>query len=215
MVLKNENGFTLVEVISSVVLVTVLALGFFIALTHFVTSYQETKDFLTLQEELLKVVNQIRHGYIDSRVANIDRPLIGLMTAQSVKLGRIGEYIEIIPVDGDYGARSWAKYHVDRDGRLLLTARYGYEGGHTNHVIFPSSTEKIGRYYKYRITDIKFQDLTKDIAPTTFLVKMYIQGMVRFREKAKGQSDEEDRVLNTKYVEYETIIYLGNADKNI
>ncbi len=215
MMLKSEKGFTLVELIAGIFLVSVLALGFYIAMTQFLLTYQETREFLILQRELFTVVNQIRHGYVDDRGINVNQPLIGLLTAQKIEIGRVGEYIKMVPVDGDYGAPSWAKYHVDRDGRLLITARYGYEGGLSNKVLFPSSKQKIGRDFKYRITDIRFEDLTKDIAPTTFLVKVYIQGMVRFREKSKGQSDEDDKLVNTRYVEYETTVFVGNADKNL
>lgn len=212
MILNNNKGITLVELVAAMALIGILSLGFFIGMTNFVTTYQETRDFLQLQRELYDVMSYVRHGYVKRNV-NDETALIGLLTAQKVQVHQSGREMTLVPVDGDYGARHWVRYSLDYHGRMILNAQYGYRHI-SNEVLFPKKDQFIGRQLKYQITDLRFQDLTSETAGTAYLVRVYVQGMVRFRERGKNQSEADDMRLNRRYIEYETTVFVGNADKN-
>lgn len=211
MKLKNEHGFTLPELLIGVFLVALLAYGFAMAMLQFVIGYQETRDYLKLQQEMLYVVDAIRHGYVKQGL-NINQPLIGLLTAQKVSFNVEGSSITMVPVDGDFGLRYWARVHKDQNGRVLLSAQYGYQHL-SNLVIFPSSEERIGRENKFQITELKFENLTPS-QPHPYLVRFTVTGRVRFRERSRRQTQADDLRLNIKYAQFESTVYVGNADKN-
>jgi hypothetical protein len=213
--IRNEKGFSLPELIASLPLVALVFIVIAIAVISFITTYEETRLYAQLQQELFETIETIRHGYAMAGVTD-EEGLIGLLTARQVDIGYANNSIKIIPIvpgealgDDNY----WVRYHVDNDGRLILNAQYGLQYIN-NRVIFPQSDEKIGNQYKFRITNRNdvFVDKTPLGSDETFLVGIRLQGEVRFRERGRNQSLEEDRLQNTKTIEYNTQVFLGNKD---
>jgi len=77
-------------------------------------------------------------------------------------------------------------------------------------VLFPSSKEKIKNALKYQVTNFKIVDMSNDKS----LIHISIEGMVRFREKAKNQTTDDDLRLNTKRAKFESTVFLVNGKKD-
>lgn len=213
--IRNDKGFSLAELVASLPLVALVFIVIAISVINFITTYEETRLYAQLQQELFETIETIRHGYALDGITD-DEGLIGLLTAQHVDIGYANNSIKIVPIvpgetigDDNY----WARFHVDNDGRLILNAQYGLQYIN-NRVIFPQSDERIGNQYKFRITNRNdvFIDKTPLILDETYLVGIRLQGEVRFRERGRNQSIDEDRIRNTKTIEYNTKVFLGNKD---
>jgi len=211
MSVRNHYGFTLVELMAATMIASVLALGFCAAMYQFVLGYQETRDFIRLQQDMVASFDAMRHGFV-KRYLNLDQPLIGLLSAQSITISPDGQAITILPLDGRTGSRYFARFsRYSRDGSIMLNAQYGHFTGN-NIVVFPTTQEYIGRTAKYQITQLVFQDLTPNLDKCR-LLRISMTGRVRFRERGRRQSQLEDLQLNTRYAQFETTVFLGNADK--
>ena len=211
---NDEKGFTLTELIGSIFLIGLLGYGFTLAMLQFVIGYQETRDYLYLQQQMLNVFDKIRHGHVIDGI-NHDQPLIGLLTAQQVSFNYERNSIEKIPVDGDTGfsARHWVRvFHNPITGHIHITGQYGFQVIQGTPRIFPSNDERIGREFKFQITELRFEDLTEHLE-TPQLVNIRMTGRVRFRAQGARQRPEEDLRRNVRYVQFENTVYIGNADK--
>jgi len=211
MSVKNTYGFTLTELMATAILASILALGFATAMYQYVLSYQESRDFIKLQQDMIAAFDAMRHGYV-RRNLNLDQPLIGLLSAQTISFGPDGQSITIIPLDGGSGSRYFARFsRYARDGSIMLNAQYGHFTGN-NIVVFPSKPERVGREAKYQITRLFFEDLTPNL-DKSHLIRISMTGRVRFRERGRRQTQLEDLQYNIRYVQFETTVFLGNADK--
>jgi len=210
MKLKNSFGFTLIELLATAILATILSIGFATAMYQYVLSFQESKDYIKLQQDMIDTINFIRHGYI-KRNLNLTEAMIGLLSAQDVKISLDGQTITIIPLDGRGSSRYYARFSRNRNGTILLTAQHGHVIGN-NIMVFPSKLEYVGREAKYQITRLSFENLTPDLEKMR-LVKISMTGRVRFRERGRRQTQLEDLQNNIRYAQFETTVFIGNADK--
>jgi len=210
--LRDSYGFTLTELLASVVLVGILALGFAMAMFEFTIGFQETREYLQLQREMLAAFDAMRHGYVKDTL-NLTQPLIGLLSAKKTTISTDGQSITIIPIDGDVGgSRFYARFSRNgRDGTLLLNAQYGHNIGN-NLQVFPQKKDLIGRENKYQITQLRFENLTPGLEFSQ-LIRITMTGRVRFRERSSRQTQTDDIRLNVRYAQFETIVFIGNADK--
>jgi len=209
--LRGSEGFTLTELLASVVLVGVLAYGFATAMYEFVIGFQETREFMQLQQEMLATFDALRHGYVRENL-NLTQPLIGLLSAKKITIGTDGQTITIVPIDGDVGSRFYARFSRNaRDGTIMLNAQYGHYIGN-NIQVFPRKKELIGRESKYQISQLRFENLTPD-EEFMRLIRITMTGRVRFRERGRRQTQAEDIRLNVRYAQFETMVFIGNADK--
>jgi prepilin-type N-terminal cleavage/methylation domain-containing protein len=218
---SNEKGFTLPELLVGIVLVSLLAYGFAMAMLQFLVGYQETRDYMSLQQQMLNLVDYIRHGYVVEGV-NHNQPLIGLMTAQVVTIGDGGGAIRMEPVDGHIGFRHWARiHHESGSGHVYITAQYGLH--HINRTrIFPQGrVEHVGRDNKFEITDLQFYNESRFDEENPHLVRFVMTGRVRHRRRGRAllrsnqvQSIEEDLKQNVRFVQFENTVFIGNADKS-
>jgi prepilin-type N-terminal cleavage/methylation domain-containing protein len=205
----NQRGFTLTEVIAAVVLVGLLGYGFAMAMLQFVTSYQETRDYIQLQQEMVNTINTIRNGYIPPRV---DTPLFGLLTANEVVINRESNSIRVLPLDSDFAIPQWATYSLDpREGSIKVSGMFRVRSIN-NERIFPSRILKVGNQNKFQITKLEFIDMFPDEEIKT-LIKFTITGSVRFRQARRGQTSDEDLRQNVRFATFEVVTYLGNSDK--
>jgi len=209
--LPDNNGFTLTELLASVVLVGLLAIGFATAMYEFALGFQETREYLQLQREMLAAFDAMRHGYVKQNL-NLNEPLIGLLSAKKITIGNDQQSITIVPIDGDVGSRYYARFSRNgRDGTLMLNAQYGHYIGN-NIQVLPLKKELVGRENKYQITQLRFENLTPGLEFSQ-LIRITMTGKVRFRERSRRQTQSEDIRLNVRYAQFETIVFIGNADK--
>lgn len=205
---KNQKGFTLTELIAGIVLVTLLFTGFTIFYMQFLKGLFEMREFNQLQEDVLYTFESMRHGYAKKNI-NDKKGLIGLLTAQTVAISTNNSAVTITPIITDTGSRYWAKYSLDNEGRILLNAQYGLYHI-SNQVIFPSSSEKVGREYKYQVTNFKISNLTSG-GNFVKLVRIKIDAEVRYRQRGLDQNRVEDQKQNIGNVSFETVVYIDNA----
>jgi prepilin-type N-terminal cleavage/methylation domain-containing protein len=210
MKISNYRGFTLTEVIAAVALVGLLGYGFTMAMLQFVTSYQETRDYIQLQQEMIETINIVRHGYITSRSSEV--PLFGLLTAHKVTFNTERNSVRVAPLDADFVIPQWATYfHNTRDGTIRVSGMFRVTPKR-NEIIFPRKIVMVGNESKFQIVHFEFEDVT-EYGVFTSLVKLTITGRVRFRQARRGQSGLEDARQNVRYATFEVITFLGNSDK--
>ncbi|HOD54484.1 MAG TPA: prepilin-type N-terminal cleavage/methylation domain-containing protein [Candidatus Cloacimonadota bacterium] len=209
--IKNQKGFTLTELIAGLALSTLLFTGFTMFMVQFVNNFKEIKEFHQLQTDLLHVIESIRYGYIDKSKIG-ERSIIGLLTAGRVEIGIAANNLTVYPVNKS-NKPYWAKYYLDSFGQVRIQAIYDQHviGFNSNEgVLFPSSKEKIKNALKYQVTNFKIVDMSNDKS----LIHISIEGMVRFREKAKNQTTDDDLRLNTKRAKFESTVFLVNGKKD-
>jgi len=217
----DERGFTLAELVVATMLVTLLAYGFAMGMLQFVIGYQETRDFIQLQRDMLAVVNTARRGFAIRGVHDspyLDAPLVGLLTAQKVSVNHNRDTITISPVGGDDPInRIWARLrHNINTGEVL----YDYQFGSVSRfglVLFPTVKDRIGRVNRYRITRLEFNNPYPEYEQPQ-LISIIIEGSVRYRQRGRIDrrrllTEEQDQKLNVRSVRFDSIIYVGNADK--
>jgi hypothetical protein len=208
---KNQKGVSLVELIAAIPLTILVFVILTMAVSSFVTTYKETRLYLQLQDELYNMVDLIRHGYIDKNI-EASEGLIGLMTANRVEISGGRNMMTLRPVIIAEGLPDAYKttFYADSDGRLLVSGQYGLNSFQETQ-IFPSSNRKIGRELQFRLIDQDVFTVTQNSTYGPIMVKLHFKGQVRFREKEIGQNPLEDKKLNTRIVEYNTSVFVGNT----
>ena len=217
-ILKNNKGYSLIEIIAGLPLVTLVFVIFGIGTVHFVTNFQEIKLYSQLQQDLFDAVEIMRHGYMCEGVTD-DEGLIGLTTAKKVEIGISRKSIKITPLvlniteENDY----WVRYIVNDDMQLETKGKYGINV-YQNKMIFPTTPIKyIDREPQFTIKN-PFQIWTvaeTDAQGNPLMVDIKLVGQVRFREKMRGQTNDDDIRKNTKTITYETSVFLGNSHANL
>ena len=218
--LNNAKGIALTELLAAIPLTILVFVILIIGIVNFVTTYQEVRLYTQLQEELFDAVETMRYGYTKADVTgginDLDREkegLIGLLTARKVEFGTGGS-ITIYPpsVDQTFGEEGyWSRFYLDENKHLRVSARYGVKV-FQNELVFPSGINKVGNDYQFQITELNFTPI-KSIQDKIYVLGIHIKARVRFREKLKDQSIEDDINLNTKSIEYNTSVYMANANK--
>ena len=216
----NNKGYSLIEIIAGLPLVTLVFVLFGIGIVHFSVTFQEVKLYTQLQEDLFNAIDIMRHGYMVDGVTD-NEGLIGLSTAKSIEIGSSRNSIIVKPLvlNPDLEHVYNVKYMVNDNMQLVTEGKYGLNS-YQNKLIFPSTPVKY--------IDGKPQFIIKNpreiwsVTPNTgdetgnpLMIDIKLVGQVRFREKMSDQSNEEDIKKNTRTITYETSIYLGNAHANV
>ena len=219
--LLNEKGFTLAELMVSVLLVALLGYGFAMAMLQFVISYQETRDFILLQQDMMAVMNIIRKGHAIDGIHNNsynNYPIVGLLTAQRVSFSYSRDSITMSPVRGnDALNRQWVRVRLEPNtGQVITDYQFGAQSKY-GVVVFPTIKERVNRENRYRITKLEFVNLTPSLEQPQ-LIRIIMEGQVRYRERGRTNrrrlmTVEQDQQMNVRKVAYETTVYVGNADK--
>lgn len=214
-ILRNQKGSSLVEILAGIPLAAVVFAIFGIALSHFIITYQETQLYTQLQEDLFSAIETMRYGYALEGVTD-DEGLIGLMTAQTVEFStsRTDMTIKPIVVDPTYKYKS--VFSVNDDDQLEVHSTYGAKYFRTPKLVFPSTpTKMIGNQPQFKILNPRniWTVLKTDNDGNALLLKIEMEAQVRFRERKRGESREEDIRRNIKKIRYETSVFLGNAQE--
>ena len=209
-ILKDKSGISLVELVASLPLAILVAAMLGIVLINFVTSYQETKLYVQLQEELFSAIETIRYGYLYERFTDdpnddpkYKRPIVGLMTTNQVELG-VNERTILLKQQDGYNAR-----FRESSGKLLLDLIHP-NMSETGITIFPSIDQKVGNDERFELINDDVFTVEKGSLEKPEMLRIKLKGKVRYRSKSKNQTTEDDERLNTRTVEFETLVYLGN-----
>ncbi len=214
-ILRNQKGSSLIEILVGIPLAAVVFAIFGIALSHFIITYQETQLYTQLQEDLFSAIETMRYGYALEGVTD-DEGLIGLMTAQTVEFStsRTDMTIKPIVVNPIYTYKS--VFSVNDDDQLEVRSTYGAKYFRTPKLVFPSTpTKMIGNQPQFKILNPRniWTVLKTDNDGNALLLKIEMEAQVRFRERKRGESREEDIRRNTRKIRYETSVFLGNAQE--
>ena len=217
-ILKNNKGYSLIEIIAGFPLVALVFVIFGIGIVHFTTTYQEVRLYTQLQQDLFEAIEIMRHGYMLDGVTD-DEGLIGLTTAKKIDVSstisiRVTPLVLNLDLEEDYNVT----YYVDDNMQLRVNGSYGVKH-FRNEPVFPSTPIKyIGREPQFTIKNIhdiwSVTPNTTDAHGYPHMVDIKLVGQVRFREKLKDQSNEDDIRRNTRTITFETSVFLGNAHAN-
>lgn len=221
--IRNQKGVSLVELVAGIPIATLLFATLIMAMMHFVRTYQETKLFLKLQEDLYQTIEYMRYGYAHESETEGEQ-LIGLMTARTVQLSAAGNYIQIYPLmtNQTYANSYWTRFTVNDDHQMEVRSRYGNSKTIESILIFPrlkfhesqqtDRPKKIGNEMQFEIMNPRdVWNVHYDDTGNPVMVDIRLEGKVRFREREQGQSAREDIEKNTRTIVYETSVFLGNA----
>lgn len=215
-ILKSQKGVSLIEVLAGIPLATLVFAIFTISVLHFVTTFEETKLYKQLQEDLFNAIETMRYGYAYEPYTD-NEGLIGLMTADSVNIWSSRNTLEMRPMvinqvlKNDY----WCTITLNNNDQLEVYAKYGLKPPFPDRpVIFPSTPKKlIGREPQFKILNRgniwTVEKMSYNGKP--LMIKIQLEGQVRFRERRRRQTREDDIRQNTRTIKYETSVFIGNA----
>ena len=211
-IINNPSGFSITDLVASLPLAVLVFVILILAMSNFITTYEETKLFVQLQDELFQAIETIRYGDTKKNVTS-GEGLIGLLTAERVVISPHRTSITIYPViitQGLGGESYRAKFYLSDKGQLKAESIYGIKSIHP-HVLFPSGSKKVGAFQQFRITELQFIPEKVDSSGKVYLVGIRVKAEVRFRERATKQTLEEDLRENVRSIKYKTSVFLGNV----
>ncbi len=216
-ILRSNKGISLVEILVTLPLAALVFVGVTLSLLNFITTYQDVKLYTQLQEDLFIAVETMRQGYAIEEYTK-GQPLIGLSAAKTIQLSETSNMITISPALADDDANisnHWSRFSCDDGGELWVKSSHGLSKTFKYPVkIFPSTpTKMIGRDPQFKILNKnsiwEIQEVDGKGVPV--LIKLTLEAQVRFRQKQRKQTSEDDIRRNTKTIKYETSVYIGNS----
>lgn len=217
----NAKGVALFELLTAIPLYVLLSVVLTMSMMHFIVQYNETQDFITLQDDLYSALESIRLGYVNKKMAKM--PLMGVASADSVFIGNDGSLF-VAPTDYDPIRSEYSQFKFSTGTGELLVSGRNYDRSNNaaipanfrNQRVFPLKDDKIGNKYKFQLTKFDVKNATPNLANTgskIWLLEVYLEAEVRFRKKDRGQSIKEDKEQNIRTISYTTKIFLGNVEK--
>lgn len=210
-IINNQKGVSLTELVVALPLAVLVLVILTFAVAKFVTTFEETKLFLQLQEELFDAVETIRYGYAKEGVTD-NYALIGAFTANKVEINYSKDGITLHPLNVITGRVFKSRFFLDSDGFLKVDGYYGNQN-FFGELVFPSGENTLaGNKQRFKITNLNFEKLNPETK--TKLLGIEVTAEVRYRNKQNNQSAAEDKELNTREIKYTTSVYLGNSEKD-
>lgn len=207
--LKCQKGVALIELVAGLPLAVLILLVVTMAVLNFIKSYQETKLYTQAQDELFDAIETMRYGFTKQGVTD-DESLIGVLTTKELTISANRKSMTLKPINLNPGFEYWSRFFLDDVGYLRVSGQYGLTG-YNSQLVFPADDLRLtnGQQH-FRITQLEFVPL-KTNNNRVYLLGVNIEVQIRFREKGKDQNAEEDSRTNLKNIEYNTMIFVGNA----
>lgn len=217
--LRNNKGYSLLEVIAGFPLVALVFVIFGIGIVHFTTTFQEVKLYNQLQEDLFNAIEIMRHGFMYEGITD-DEGLIGLATAKSATIGVSRRTLQVKPLvlNANLEEHYYVNYIVNDDNQMEIDGKYGLNIFPERKLIFPSTpTKLIDGEPRFKITNPRqIWTVSKtDPAGNALMLDIKLVGQVRFRQKLREQSNDDDLRENTRTITYKTSVFLGNSHANM
>ncbi len=206
--LSNQKGYSLAELVVSLPLSLLVFVILIIGVLNFLKTYEETKLFTQLQDELFMAIEIMRHGYATSSVTE-GEGLIGLISAKQVTLDLTQSAVLIRSVQDTPALPYYSKFYIDQQGYLRVSGNYGTKS-YNNVLIFPTGDKKINGKPRFKILNpvMTFYPI-KSYEGRVSLLGINMEAQVRFREKRTEQSTADDIRMNTKKIKFETSVFIN------
>ncbi|MCB5261849.1 MAG: hypothetical protein LHW64_01915 [Candidatus Cloacimonetes bacterium] len=143
-ILKSNDGVTLIELITVMVLSTLLILISAVGVSAFYRKYKVISDFMELQTGAMACLQTIRNGYGFSR----GEEFYGVANAREVRIVGYtdtfggGSGIRITPPAGkDYQKSNWVSYYLE-EGIIRMNYFYNGVGADSPKYIFPDRQDR-------------------------------------------------------------------------
>ena len=204
----DQKGYSLAQLIAAMPLAVLVFGTLGLAMINFLVTYEETKLFIQLQDELFGAIETMRYGYTKKGVTD-GEGLIGLLTASEVTIDLSRRSIRLEPVDLDPGLTYYSTFYLDDRDRLRVSGQYGINS-YTDEAVFPSVDSRMGKENRFRILELEFTP-EESLDGIVYLLGIRVRAQVRFRERSSDQSIEDDLRSNARTIEYETSVFIGNA----
>ena len=216
--LKDEKGLLLPDIVASLPLGVIVFLVMTMSMVNFALAYQDIREYTKLQDDLFQAIETIRYGYVQRGINTNSQSLCGLLSANQVSVTEGGSGL-LMKVDINPTYPIETKVSIDGDGMIKLRGNYGttmFSSPLTNSreiPIFPETNARLDGQLKYRILNpvTAFTPLKTDADGNVRLLGIDLKAQVRFREKRNGQSVDEDKRLNTRTINYQTKVFIGNT----
>lgn len=219
--IQNEKGLLLPDLIASLPLGLIVVLVMVLSIVNYITAYSDIRDYTKLQDDLFQAVETIRYGYVERGINTDGQSLCGLLSANQVRIGDNRNRLNLEVHTGTaytVGTSVWFS-----DGEMYLTGQYGASSfssptdNSRNVRIFPETTSEIDHEPKYKIVESgsSFSSLGEDSEGNIRLLGIKLKAQVRFRERKNGQSMNDDILMNTRTIQYETKVFIGNTPQQL
>ena len=206
-ILKNNRGFTLIEMISVMALATVLIFVSGMVISVYFRRYKELNDYIDLQTEAMKCLDTIRNGYA---LGDGDQ-FYGVVNSTKLELTGSAQTwnqatgIKAYPPTGSLiQGNDFIHFYLDRG---VIKVRYAYNGMQSSSAkdLFPirSQQDKM-QVTKFAVSDanaggslLPFDALkTEDLA----IIKVNLQARVLVRDAALPRNKVYKTVDFTTYM---------------
>ena len=161
------------------------------------------------QNEAFNVIEDIRYGYTEGHITS-DKNLIGLLTAANVKIDGMENSLTIRPINAETGSNYYSHFYQNGN-EIWVNSQYG-NSAIARQKIFPSEDIMYGRDPELKVEELRFYDARPNGSGIIRLVGIDLKIKVRFREKARNQSTDDDLIENTRTIEFHTKVYAENSD---
>jgi len=205
------------DIIASLPLGMIVLTVMTLAVLNYISAYSDLRDYVKLQDDLFQAVETIRYGYVQRGINTNGQSLCGLLSANRVSVGNNGLTLNML-VDTESSYEIRTNLSVS-NGTMKLRGSYGATifstpgSSSSNITIFPDDSSRIGGQKKYQIinSDAIFTPQKVDGEGNVRLLEINLEARVRFRERSKGQSYDDDVRINTRTIKYETSVFIGNT----
>lgn len=206
--IKRNDGITLIELITVMVISTLLIMVSAVGISTFYKRYKVITDFIALQTDAMACLQTIRNGYGFGGGAEF----YGVANARQLTITGntntwgVGSGIHISPPSSkDYQASDWVEYYLDHG---VIKMNYVYNGIQvdTPQYIFPDRelVDKI-EVTRFAVSDanatgsiLPVENFPPENIPT--LLKVELDARVLVRENERPKPDEYKSISYTTYM---------------
>jgi type II secretory pathway pseudopilin PulG len=207
--MNNNKGYTLIELVAAIPIVVLVFILISISLIKFARSYQENKILRKAQNEAFNVIEYFRYGYAKKEIIG-DKNLIGILTATKLSIGGNGNSLMIYPISSVTNSNYYSHFYQNHS-EIWVNSQYG-NNAISRRKIFPSEDIMYGREPELKVTELRFYNAFPSGNGEVRLLGIDLKIRVRFREKARNQSSDDDLKENTRTIEFHTKVYAENSD---
>ena len=161
------------------------------------------------QNEAFNVIEYFRYGYTKGHLTS-DQNLIGILTASKLEIGGMENSLTIHPINAEIGSNYYSHF-FQNGSEIWVNSQYG-NNTITRQRIFPSEDIMYGRDPELKVTELRFYNARPNASGIVRLLGIDLKIKVRFREKARNQSADDDLNENTRTIEFHTKVYAENSD---
>lgn len=203
-ILKRNAGVSLIELISVMVISTILIVISAVGVSAFYKRYKITSDYIALQTEAMACLQTIRNGYGFNRGENF----FGVANARKLEiigmLWGVGSGVRITPPSST-NRDDWVSFYLD-EGVIRMNYVYNGIGANRPQFIFPreAETDKI-QVTRFVVSDanafgeiLSLDGFGSNDRPT--LLHIELDARVKIRDGVRPAPDEYKTISYSTYM---------------